>query len=126
MTEEVKPPYQKLYGLNMGKRGPDYTRCCEEVSAYVGNWPQFSQCSRPRGHGPDSAYCKQHDPEVVKARRAKADAKSNIAYQKQRLEWAGPRFFRVLQEIANGHNDPRSIASLAIEGYETPNAKDAS
>jgi hypothetical protein len=33
-------------------------------------------------------------------------------------EWAGLRFFEVLKQIANGHNDHRSLAVEAIRDFE--------
>ncbi len=50
--------YQASYGRIWTKYATDYDKCCVEVSDSPGwNW---HQCSRKRGHGPDSAYCKQH------------------------------------------------------------------
>jgi len=111
--------YKKFYGDNV-KHPPDLTRCCEEVTRYIGNWPHYGQCTRKRGFGPDEAYCKQHDPEAVAARRKEADERGESKYRQQRLEWAGPRFFKVLKQIADGHNDPRSIAQEAIAPYRKP------
>ena len=33
------------------------------------------QCTRKPGHGPDSLYCKQHDPDALAAKRKARDAK---------------------------------------------------
>jgi hypothetical protein len=107
--------YKKSYGVWAGDRvghAPDFTRCCTNLHDRY--HPGGYQCTRKRGYGPDEAYCKQHDPEAV-ARRAEA---SKNRYDKQwnqrRLELSGPRFFAVLKQIAEGHNDPRSIAQEAI------------
>ncbi|MFC3724447.1 hypothetical protein [Neoaquamicrobium sediminum] len=108
--------YKAAYG-DHGKTAPDFERCCVEVTRYIGNWPHYGQCARKRGHGPDGAYCKQHDPEKVEARKAVSDEREKAAYNKQRLEWAGPRFFKVLEQIADGHNDPRTLAHEAIAAY---------
>ena len=42
--------------------------CIEEVYEKGRGWGSY-QCSRPRGYGEDGLYCRQHDPETVKARR---------------------------------------------------------
>jgi hypothetical protein len=109
--------YKAEYGDSIARRPPDLTRCCEEVTRYIGGWPHYGQCARKRGFGPDQAYCKQHDPEAAAKRRAEVEAREWARYNKSRLEWAGPRFFAVLEKIANGHNDPRSLAQEAIAPY---------
>ena len=43
----------------------DPARCIHEVYGTSGI---THQCSKKRGHGEDGLYCKQHDPEAVKAR----------------------------------------------------------
>lgn len=111
--------YKAGYGDSFAKRPPDMTRCCEEVTRYIGNWPHSGQCARKRGYGPDGAYCKQHDPEAAAKRKAEVDEREAVRWRKQRLEWAGPRFYVVLKQIADGHNDPRSIAREAIAAYDT-------
>lgn len=111
--------YKAGYGDSFAKRPPDMTRCCEEVTRYIGNWPHSGQCARKRGYGPDGAYCKQHDPEAATKRRAEVDEREAARWRKQRLEWAGPCFYAVLKQIADGHNDPRSIAREAIAAYDT-------
>lgn len=110
--------YGKAYGNN-AKVPPDFERCCEGVVRYIANWPHHGQCARKRGHGPDRAYCKQHVPEKVKERQAEADKRQGVAHEKLRLEWAGPRFFKVLKQIADGHNDPRALAQEAIAAYRS-------
>lgn len=70
MTEK-SPLYKDKYGAWAGDpqgRAPNYMRCCENVYSRE-RWGRFYQCTRPRGHGPDGAYCKQHDP-AAKLKRA--------------------------------------------------------
>ena len=51
----------------------DASRCKENVTHYIGNWPQDPvSCSRPASK---DGYCKQHHPDAVKARQAAAQAK---------------------------------------------------
>lgn len=111
--------YPAAYGQWAGNpkgHKPDYTRCCEEV--YGNQTRMFSQCGRKRGYGPDKAYCKQHDPEAVKARQASQERKYYDEMNKKQSQWHGPKFLAVLRKIADGHNDPRSIAKDVIEEYE--------
>jgi hypothetical protein len=58
--------HKKSYG-RMGSISADPNLCAEEVASKDG-WA-YSQCSRKRGHGSEQAYCKQHDPDAVKAKR---------------------------------------------------------
>lgn len=112
--------YRERYGAWAGNpqgRAPDLTRCCEEVTTYVGRFPQHHQCGRKRGYGPDKAYCKQHDPEAVKARREASEAKYNAEFNKRRYQWHGRKFFDVLKIIADGHNDPRTLARETIDEF---------
>ena len=111
--------YKNKYGAWAGNpegHAPDLARCCEEVWSNE-RWPRATQCSRKRGHGPDGAYCKQHDPEAVKARQAASDAKYNAEFNKRRYELHGRKFFDVLKVIADGHNDPRTLARETIDEF---------
>ena len=65
------------YGKMGHKHGlpPKPDQCCVEITHYVGRWPEWSQCSKKRGHGPEGAYCATHDPEKVAARQRKQGAK---------------------------------------------------
>ena len=38
----------------------DPARCIEEISRRAAFGRDYSQCGRPRGHGPDGLYCRQH------------------------------------------------------------------
>ena len=107
--------YGKWAGNPVGMR-PDLTRCCEEVRIPHG-W-QYYQCARKRGHGPDGEYCKQHDPAAVKARKEKSEAEWRAKFNKERVKYYGATFLKVLQEIADGHNDPRTLAKETIDAFE--------
>lgn len=98
---------------------PDYSLCCEQVrDSRV--WGSY-QCRRKCGHGPEGAYCKQHDPEKVAVRQAK----QNEAYKEKQKVWAfeanGKRFYEKLKLIAEGHTEPRA---LAIETIKQSGIKD--
>lgn len=112
--------YPQSYGSWAGNpKGctPDLTRCCQEVRD-SGRWPRWYQCNRPRGHGPDKAYCKQHDPEVAKARTAAADRRSTEKWNARRVEWHGLAFLKVLRQIADGHNDARGLAAETVAKFD--------
>lgn len=119
MTEQSSA-YQKSYGAWAGDpvgRAPDYTRCCTAVASRE-RWSKYFQCSKPRGHGPDGAYCKQHDPEAVKARKEASEAKWKNKWNSERYRWHGRTFFDALLKIASGHNDARGLAQEVIAEFE--------
>jgi hypothetical protein len=93
---------------------PKPNQCCERVSS---GW-HSKQCSRPRGFGPEEAYCKQHDPAKVAERRARGEAEFKIKMEKWKIESAAPIFLAALKKIANGHNDPRSLAIETIKDFK--------
>lgn len=109
---ELTSLHMKRYGCwggnpNGDKAIPD--RCAKTVcSNDRGAIP--SQCARKRGHGPEGAYCKQHDPDAVAARRMASMRKYNAEAARDNKQWWGPKFLSVLEQIAAGHNDPQSIA----------------
>lgn len=112
--------YPKSYGAWAGNpegHYPDYTKCCATVWNREG-WSRSGQCNRKRGHGPDGAYCKQHDPTAVKARNDAADARGKAQWRVRRYEIHGRRFFEVLKKIAEGHNDARGLAQEVISAFE--------
>jgi len=117
--------YKAKYGAWAGRPNgspPDFDLCCEEVTPNErGGFAHSHQCRRARGYGPDNAYCKQHDPEVAQKRYANAKARADAKWHVQRLEWAGPTFYAVLKQIADGHNDPRTLATKTIAPYALAN-----
>lgn len=117
--------HKKAYGVWRGRpmgNSAKADKCCTEVhDGYVSR-----QCSRPRGYGPEEAYCKQHDPAAVKAKHEARNAKWQAQYDasKRRAEVAKenerrgaiyPLLIATLQSIANGHNDPASLAREVLE-----------
>jgi hypothetical protein len=113
--------YKEKYGAWAGfPKGhpPNYVMCCEEVSTNE-RWPKRYQCSKKRGHGPDGAYCKLHDPAAVEARRKASDARSTEKWNKLRYELHGRTFFDALLKIAEGHNDARGVAQEAIAKFKS-------
>ena len=112
--------YPGGYG-RYGKTAPDFNRCAEAVRGDDA-WYGTQQCARKRGHGPDGAYCKQHDPDAVAARRAESDAKykaeRDAAYAKWKRERHAPAMLTALRQIAEGHNDPRELAAGIVAAFE--------
>lgn len=118
MEEEAKKAHYRLkYGNWAGNQSghrPDYSRCCEEV------WPNERgpiphQCRRKAGFGPGGAYCKQHDPAFVKARAAAANAKDAARRRAERPKWYAREMLEALRQIADGHNDPRTLAAEIVK-----------
>lgn len=112
--------HDESYGAWAGNKAgykPDPSRCCKSVSS-SGRSHLFTQCGRKRGYGPEAAYCKQHSPAAVAERRAKRDAeyeKDMIAF---RRKVAGQSALNLLEQIADGHNDPRGAAQAFLIHHE--------
>jgi hypothetical protein len=120
MGEVNNARYKTRYGNWAGNpdgHKPDFKRCCEEVRAPE-RWGLYHQCTRPRGYGPDAAYCKQHDPEVVNARKEKADTEYRKKHRADMTRVYGSSFLRALRQIAEGHNDPRSLAKEIVSDFD--------
>lgn len=112
--------YPKSYGAWAGDpkgHAPNFTRCCAEVCSRE-RFSRFYQCTKPRGHGPDGAYCKQHDPVVAKVRKDAAAARGKDRWNKLRYEIHGRTFFNALLKISEGHNSPRELAMKVIAEFK--------
>lgn len=109
--------YPKSYGAWAGNpkgHAPDYERCVATVKG--AGW-HYCQCSKKRGYGPDEAYCKQHDPAVIEARVQKKLERYHQRWNQERYKIHGPTFYAALKKIADGHNDPRTLAKEIIEEF---------
>jgi hypothetical protein len=115
MKNDLYPKTYGSWGGNPTGYRPDYKLCCEQIS--IDTWHR-GQCSRKRGFGPDEAYCKQHDPEVIAARQKKSELEYNKKMNQAKYGWEGHRFYDVLEKIANGHNDARGLATETIENFK--------
>lgn len=116
LTSLHKEKYGDWAG-NPNGRKPDPERCAQEV------WPNErgaipSQCARKRGHGPEGAFCKQHDPAVKAERERKQREKYEAERERQRPKWHAHKFLKALREIAAGHNDPRSLAIEVLNEFD--------
>ena len=54
----------------------------------------------------------------MKARQEAAERKYRDETNKRQVQWHGSLFLAALRQIADGHNDPRSLAREVIEKYE--------
>jgi hypothetical protein len=108
---------KRWYGTN-NKREEDPTRCIEGVWGKE-RWPSHYQCSRARGHGPDGLYCKQHVPENAQARREQSRKNWEMKWDREmRPQRERVHFRKALEDIANGHNDPMTLAKQVLEEFK--------
>lgn len=121
MLDRGKGKYLESYGAWAGNpkgRKPNLEYCCIEVTPNErGGAAHRHQCRRKRGYGPNSAYCKQHDPAAVAKRHSAIDARADAAWLARRYEFSGKRFYDALVRIAEGHNDPRGLAQRVIDDF---------
>jgi hypothetical protein len=124
-SDEFKAHYRDSYGHNRYAAKPDFARCAERV--YGGDaWSGAKQCSRKNGHGPDGAFCKQHDPEALAAKRVALAAKRAARDAAWKQEWDKKRQESAfaaeskdaIRAIAEGHNDPMTLAREILARYE--------
>jgi len=117
-TDEFKAQYPKDYGPSFRSRTPDYARCAESVSD-GGRMVTSSQCSRKNGHGPYGAFCKQHDPHALAAKRVARDAAWKREWDQKAREAAFTvESKRAIRAIAEGCNDPVTLAREILARYE--------
>ena len=119
MTDWQPSSYHKKSYGRYGRGISDPNLCAEGVWDGWGH----QQCSRKRCHGPEQAYCKQHDPVTIKARReanaakyrAERDAKDKAREAERAATQLGKDAIAALQAIADGHNDPRGLAQSVLK-----------
>jgi hypothetical protein len=116
-TPEFLACYLDGYG-SFGRAKPDYSRCAKKV-ANSGRWPSFHQCNRRNGNGKHGAYCKQHDPDAVKAKRDAESANRKAKYDFDCRNYAFVTDCKdAVRQIAAGHNDPRALCQSIIDNLE--------
>jgi transposase-like protein len=116
-SDEFKARFRPAYG-RYGHARPDFARCADTVSS-GSVWHGSKQCSRKNGHGPDGAFCKQHDPQAIAAKRVALDA----AWKRKSDQQARDIAFALqskdaIRAIAEGHNDPMTLAREILARYE--------
>ena len=79
----------------------DPTRCSFLVGHYAGGWMhKLTQCVRKWKITRDGKkYCRQHDPEQVKAREREQDRHFEFDMAQQAFGWYGIGLYDVLSEI---------------------------
>jgi hypothetical protein len=116
-SDEFKAHFRPAYGRYGGVR-PDFARCADTVSS-GSIWHGSKQCSRKNGHGPDGAFCKQHDPQALAAKRVARDAAWRREWdQKARKSAFTSESKNAIRAIAEGHNDPMTLAREILARYE--------
>lgn len=110
--------YPTHYGRWAGNPAGNPARPDWCVAVVYNKWhPNGHQCNKKRGHGPDGAYCKQHDPIArdlaEKQRLAKFHKQMDEIRAKRRAEEAVAKAIKL---IAEGHNNPRALAQWALDG----------
>lgn len=110
---ELSSFHKKRYAQWAGNEAgiaADPKRCCEQVHQNY----RFYQCNKPRGYGPEEAYCFIHSPAEVKRKRDLQD----IAYEKKarirKIESSGPELLAAIKRIAEGHNDAMGLAQETL------------
>jgi hypothetical protein len=128
-SDDFKAEFRSYYGYHFQKFQPDYTRCCEQVHG-TSRADGIYQCRRKNGFGPNGAYCKQHDPDAVKAKAAARQAEYDAKGAREIARWKATAALEpALRQIAAGHNDPRSLAESVIAALDaarrpTPTAQE--
>lgn len=92
----------------------DRPRCIAWV--YAPRMVRSTQCQRRATV--DGKWCRQHSPSTTAAREKERRARGDQKWAEERYRFHGKSFFRVLQEIAAGHNDPRALAKQTINDFE--------
>lgn len=109
--------YQEFYAPSYRAQKPDFSRCAKIV--HGGGWGG-KQCSRKAVCDPDEngdpTTCKQHSHAAKESLRAKQKAAYDAETAKWRERHAAPKMRAALEKIADGHNDPRSIAREVLDG----------
>jgi len=105
--------------------GEQFWGCTFDQVSRPGAWG-FGRCTNKAKHDPDAdgnpTRCGIHCAAAEERRRAKSDA----AHQKHKADWNRKAALLnlneeariILKQIANGHNDPRGIASDWIKRRE--------
>lgn len=128
MSAHIYKPHNSL-GVRVQ---PD--RCRHSV--HEARWG-FYQCTRKPSvircvDGVEYGFCKQHDPEVVARRDAAQRAKWSAEWDANRRANARREQERkaalackeAMKKIADGHNDPRSLALEVLAMFPAPTTPD--
>ena len=116
--------YKPYTGVGSGQsRNPlDPKRCHVGVWSRE-RWSTYAQCSRKGAYdavidGKPVKVCAIHRPDAVAEREAAKQARYDAEQRKWARQHKRPTEYRdALRSIANGHNDPRSLAREALEKW---------
>jgi hypothetical protein len=111
--------YQESYGNWSGNpdgRPANHSLCCKSV--YAKGKIISHQCRKARGFGPDRAYCKQHDPLAIEARRKITAEKWDAKFADERPKLHAAEFLNALRDIAAGHNDAKGLAQQVLAEFD--------
>ena len=127
MTRIWTSRYDKKPGV------PTQCRASVVPKGHSFGWLHQHQCERKPVvfrcvDGAEYGFCKQHDPEAVKARgdarRAAWQAEWDENREKERLRKATSVAMEAckaaIEQIAAGHNDPRTLAIAALAVFPEP------
>lgn len=107
--------YQETYGRY--NRPPDLKRCAAKV--WGSDVYCAQQCSRKAVCDPDHAgnptTCKQHSAAVNEKKKQEAEKRTRDSMRDFKLKNRAPLMLFTLQQIAEGHNNPRSLAQETID-----------
>jgi hypothetical protein len=121
--------YLQYYGYHFNPVAPNFSRCGERVCSNDRSM-RPSQCSRKATCQPDSegrpTRCKQHSDAFIQEKREKQKRKDEarrrernaLLYERGLEQFISDPRTKALQAIADGHNDPRSLARKALKSAE--------
>lgn len=111
----------------------DLRRCAVGVWTPMGRTSHYGQCSKLAKHdavigGQEVRVCSIHSPNAVAKREAAKQERYERERRKSDYRWQRPADYKAaLIEIANGHNDPRTLARETLAAWDDlPSAPDGS
>lgn len=84
------------------------------------------QCAKPGHVEIDGVWlCRTHDPAAIAERDRAASERWQAKHeQRMRPHRMQAAFREALQQIADGHNDPRALARAALDAWTTPSPQE--
>lgn len=116
--ELYRPSAGNIPGVSSNPRRPE--RCAVGVWRTMGMASNYGQCAGPAKYdavidGCEVKVCAAHRPEAKAAREAKARERDEAFRIAQNRKFVRPGEYLVaLRLIANGHNDPRALATEVL------------
>lgn len=128
----LKAPFRRLMGEGKNDvtiksvKDPKQRRCCAEITYYIGSWPHHGQCEAPgKFIEGEHAWCGKHNAAAFERREkkyqervAREKAEFDARWDRQRAAGRAlievDKYRKALEEIANGTNDARRVARIAL------------